>query len=281
MKKGLVLEGGGMRGLFTVGVTDVLMENSITFDGAIGVSAGAAFGCNYKSGQAGRAIRYNTRFSRDKRYCSIGSLIRTGDLFSADFCYKQIPRELDKFDDEAYDNNPMEFYVVCTDIETGEPVYKSCPVSDEAMLEYIRASASLPLVANIVEIDDKKLLDGGITDSIPLKYFESIGYNKNVVILTQPKNYVKKANRAMPIIKRKYKGYPKLIEAMKNRYLVYNKTLKYVSDKEVSGDVLVIRPSEKLPIGRVEHDADTMRAVYDLGRSAGEESLNKIREFLK
>ncbi len=195
MKKGLVLEGGGMRALFTVGVTDVLMENGITFDGAIGVSAGAAFGCNYKSCQPGRAIRYNTRFAKDKRYCSMSSLIRTGDLFGADFCYKRIPRDLDKFDDEAYDNNPMEFYVVCTDIETGAPVYKSCPVSDEVMLEYIRASASLPLISNIVEIDGKKLLDGGITDSIPLKCFESIGFDRNVVILTQPKDYVKKSKQ--------------------------------------------------------------------------------------
>lgn len=281
MKKGLVLEGGGMRGLFTVGVTDVMMENGIVFDGAIGVSAGAAFGCNYKSRQPGRAIRYNTRFSRDKRYCSLGSLIKTGNLFGADFCYKVIPKELDKFDDDAYNNNPMEFYVVCTDIETGEAIYKSCPVSDEAMLEYIRASASLPLVSKIVEIDGKKLLDGGMADSIPLKYFESIGYERNIVILTQPEGYVKKENKMMPVIKRKYRDYPKLIEAIKNRHHVYNETLKYVLSKEVSGDALVIRPNEKLPIGRIEHDADTMRTVYELGRKAGEESLCKIREFLK
>lgn len=242
---------------------------------------GAAFGCNYKSGQSGRAIRYNTRFSRDKRYCSMRSLIRTGDLFGSEFCYKRIPRELDKFDDEAYDNNPMEFYVVCTDIESGETVYKSCPKSDETMLEYIRASASLPLVSNIVEIDGKKLLDGGITDSVPLKYFESIGYEHNVVILTQPKSYVKSPNKIIPIIKRKYKMYPKLIKAMENRHLVYNQTLEYISYKEASGDALVIRPNEKLPIGRIEHNPDTMRAVYELGRKAGTESLEKIREFLK
>ena len=281
MRKGLVLEGGGMRALFTVGVTDVLMENGITFDGAIGVSAGAAFGCNYKSGQAGRAIRYNIRFSRDKRYCSIGSLIKTGDLFGADFCYKQIPNELDKFDDEAYNNNPMEFYVVCTDIETGKTIYKNCPESNDSMLEYMRASASLPLVSNIVEIDGLKLLDGGITDSVPLKYFESIGYDRNLVILTQPISYSKEPNKIIRIIRKIYKKYPKLIDAMKNRHIVYNETLRYIAEKEASGSTLVIRPKEKLPIGRIEHNPDTMRTVYELGRKAGEESLDKIRGFFK
>ena len=184
MKKGLVLEGGAMRGLFSAGVLDVLMERGIAFDGIIGVSAGAAFGCNYKSGQIGRVLRYNTRFCGDKRYSGRGSLLKTGNLFNTEFCYNQVPLELDPFDFEAFRSNPAEFYVVCTDVNTGEPVYHAYTGFEDHGFEWIRASASLPLIAQIVEIDGQKLLDGGIADSIPFGYFESIGYDRNVVVLT-------------------------------------------------------------------------------------------------
>ena len=172
MKTGLVMEGGAMRGLFTAGVIDVMMENGISFDGAIGVSAGAAFGCNYKSGQPGRVLRYNLRFCKDPRFCSVRSLIKTGDMFGADFCYREIPYEHDLFDYKAYAESPMEFHVVCTDVDTGEAVYKKCDALDGEQMEWLRASASLPLAARIVEIDGKGYLDGGIADSVPLKYFE-------------------------------------------------------------------------------------------------------------
>ena len=175
MKKGLVLEGGAMRWLFSAGVMDVLMERGVAFDGIIGVSAGAAFGCNYKSGQIGRVLRYNTRFCGDKRYSGRGSLLKTGNLFNTEFCYNQVPLELDPFDFEAFRSNPAEFYVVCTDVDTGEPVYHAYTGFEDHGFEWIRASASLPLIAQIVEIDGQKLLDGGIADSIPFGYFESIG----------------------------------------------------------------------------------------------------------
>ena len=191
MKKGLVLEGGAMRGLFTAGVLDVMLEHNIEFDGAVGVSAGACFGCNYKSKQIGRTLRYNKRFAKDKRYCSLYSLLTTGDLYGADFCYHEIPEKLDVFDEETYENNPMEFYVVCTDAETGEPVYHRIDTGNEENLEWIRASASMPVVSRAVEIGGKKLLDGGISDSIPLDWFTSIGYDRNVVVLTRPADYVK------------------------------------------------------------------------------------------
>ena len=192
MKTGLIMEGGAMRGLFTTGITDIMLENNITFDGAIGVSAGAAFGCNFKSMQIGRAVRYNVKYCKDKRYCSIRSLLLDGNLFGKDFCYHEIPEKLDIFDNEAFNNNPMPFYVVCTDVVTGKAVYKRFDRVDENFLEWVRASASLPWVSEIVEVDGLKLQDGGMTDSIPLKYFESIGYDRNIVILTQPKGYVKK-----------------------------------------------------------------------------------------
>ena len=192
MKHGLVLEGGAMRGLFTAGVIDVMMEEGIGFDGAIGVSAGAVFGSNYKSNQPGRVIRYNLRFCQDPRYSSFRSLAKTGDLFGADFCYREIPDHLDPFDREAYESSPMDFYVVATDVHTGKPVYHNCRKGDREDLDWFRASASMPLAARIVEVGGYQLLDGGISDSIPLKYLESVGYDRNVVILTQPMGYEKK-----------------------------------------------------------------------------------------
>ena len=269
-----------MRGLFSAGIMDVLMENGIRFDGIIGVSAGAAFGCNYKSGQTGRSIRYNTAYSRDPRYCSIRSLIKTGDLYGADFCYHELPEKLDIFDSDAFFNDPTEFYVVCTDVNTGKPVYKKIDSPETDCFEWVRASASMPLASKVVEIDGYSLLDGGISDSIPLKYFESIGYGKNVVILTQPENYTKKKNRLIPLMKISLKNFPEAVEAMKHRHEIYNETLEYIKERELSGDILVIRPEASLQIGRVEHDPEKMMKVYEEGRRTALQKLSEIQSFL-
>lgn len=279
MKTGLILEGGAMRGLFSAGVTDVMMENNITYDGAIGVSAGAAFGCNYKSKQIGRAIRYNIKYCNDKRYFGFRSLVTTGDLFGADFCYHEMPEKLDLFDKETYNNNPMEFYVVCTDVLTGKAVYKRCDYVDYDCLEWFRASASMPLMAKIVEVGGYKLLDGGVSDSIPLKYFESIGYDNNVVILTQPKGYIKPKNNMMPFVKVALRKYPNMVNAIKNRHIMYNDSTKYVFDKEKKGEVLVICPDEPLPIGHTERDPEILKKVYELGRKKAYEKLDDIKKF--
>ena len=279
-KRGLALEGGAMRGLFTAGVLDVLMENGIEFQGVIGVSAGAAFGCNYKSCQIGRAIRYNTDYCRDKRYCSFWSLLKTGDLYGADFCYREIPEKLDIFDTETFRNNPVEFYVTVTDVESGRPLYYRCDKADSRDLELIRASASMPLVSRIVEVDGKKLLDGGVSDSIPLRFFEEKGFDRNLVILTQPSNYVKNKNSAIPLAKIMLRKYPKLIEAMKNRHIIYNETLEYIKSKEKMGEVFVIRPEKELPIKRVEKNPDVLWEVYHTGRSVASKHLDEIRLFL-
>lgn len=280
MKKGLVLEGGAMRGMFSAGIMDVLMENNIEFDGIMGVSAGATFGCNYKSGQIGRTIRYNIKYARDKRYCSLKSLITTGNLYGADFCYHELPTKLDVFDHEAFVNNPTEFYIVCTNIETGKPIYHKCENLDYNNLEWMRASASLPLVAQIVEVDGYKLLDGGITDSIPLKKFEEMGYEKNLVILTQPYNYIKKKNSISAFINIAFKKYPKLIDAIKNRHIMYNNETQYVKERENDGFAFVLRPKEALPIDRTEHNPKILQAVYDEGRKTALENLDKIKIFL-
>ncbi len=281
MKNGLVLEGGAMRGLFTAGVMDVLMENEMSFDGAVGVSAGAAFGVNYKSGQIGRVLRYNTNFCADKRYGGFGVLLKTGNLYSKEFCYGEVPLVHDVFDFKAYDENPMEFYVVATDVESGKPVYHKYTGKEDSGFEWIRASASMPLVSEIVEIDGQKLLDGGVSDSVPLKFFENMGYDKNVVILTQPKDYRKKKNKALPFIKLMYKKYPDFVKTVANRHIEYNAALDYIMAEEKEGKVLVIRPETALPIGRVEKDPEKLKVVYEMGRKVAKDRLSEIKEYLK
>ena len=281
MKKGLVLEGGAMRGLFTAGIIDVMMEAKVEPDGLIGVSAGAAFGCNYKSRQPGRAIRYNKRFARDKRYCSWQSWLKTGNLYNADFGYRIIPTQYDIFDDKAFEENPMEFYAVCTDVETGKPIYKKLEKSGQLTYDWIRASASMPLASKVVELEGMKVLDGGVADSIPLEYFENIGYERNLVILTQPDDYVKEHNKLMPLMRLSLRKYPNMIEAMNNRHIMYNKELSYVYQAESTGRALVIRPEAPLPIGHISHNPDEMQRVYEIGRATGMKYIERIKAFFR
>ncbi|MDY4152223.1 MAG: patatin family protein [Treponema sp.] len=280
MKKGLVLEGGAMRGMFTSGVLDVFMENGIVFDGAVGVSAGATFGCNYKSKQPGRAIRYNKRFSKNWKYGTFLSFFLTGNIYETDFCYNQIPNKLDIFDVESYKNNPMEFYVVVSDAENGKPIYKKLLKGDENDLKWMQASASMPLVSRPVKVDGYTLLDGGMTDSVPLKFFESLGYDRNVVILTQPRNFVKKPTASLPLIKIMLKKYPRLVEAMSLRHEVYNEETKYCFEKADKGEVLVICPEKSLGISRTEKNPSELERVYQEGRKTAENILEKVKIFL-
>lgn len=279
MKKGLVLEGGAMRGLFTAGIIDVMMEAGVEPDGLIGVSAGAAFGCNYKSRQPGRAIRYNTRFAKDARYSGLKSLLTTGDYFNAQFGYHIVPYQYDLFDVAAFEQNPMEFMVVCTDVLTGQAVYHKMERVDYDELEWLRASASMPLASKVVEVAGHKLLDGGVADSIPLAYFESIGYERNVVILTQPEGYVKHRTKLMPLMRIGLRRYPEMIQAMDRRYLMYNHELEFVRQAEREGRCLVIRPDEKLPIGHISHDPEEMKRVYQIGREMGDRYIERIKAF--
>lgn len=274
------MEGGAMRGLFTAGVIDVMMEHNIEFDGAIGVSAGAVFGCNYKSHQIGRVLRYNIRFCRDPRYASFRSLLKTGDLYGADFCYNQIPAKLDVFDTDTYKKSPMDFYVVCTDVKTGKPVYKNCLTGDEKDIIWMRASASMPMVSKIVEVDGYQLLDGGISDSIPIKKFQEIGYDKNIIILTQPLHYVKKKNKMLPMLRISLRKYPNILQTLAHRHEMYNETTAYIRKLEKQGKVLVIRPKEALNIAQVEHNPKELKRVYELGRAEANRQLKQIQRFL-
>ena len=280
MKTGLIMEGGAMRGMFTAGVLDVLMENGLVADGAIGVSAGAVFGCNYKSHQIGRVIRYNTEYCNDKRYASFKNLVKTGNLYSEQFCYHEVPEKLDPFNEAAFAASPMDFFVVCTDVKTGEPIYHKCRKGDAEDVLWMEASASMPLAAKIVKIGHYGLLDGGVADSIPVRFFESIGYKRNLIILTQPKGYTKKKNKFLPAIRAKYFRYPAFVEAVADRHERYNETLSYISMLEQAGKDYVIRPPIPLEIGAMERDPAQLRRVYETGRAVAQIQVEKIRDFL-
>ncbi len=270
-----------MRGLFSAGIIDVMMEHDVWPDGVIGVSAGAAFGCNYKSRQPGRSIRYNMRFAKDPRYSGMRSLITSGDYFNADFAYHVLPTVYDKFDTAAFEANPMAFYVTCTEVTTGEAVYRRLDRCDDSTFDWIRASASMPLFSRVIDLDGHKLLDGGVADSIPLAYFESLGYDRNVVVLTQPAGYQKEHNRFMLLMRLALRRYPRMIDALDKRHIMYNKQLEFVAQAEHEGRCLVIRPDEKIPIGHISHNPDQMRRVYDIGRAVGQRHIDRICQFYK
>jgi len=279
MKKGLVLEGGAMRGLFSAGVIDILMENNLLPDGVIGVSAGAAFGCNIKSKQPGRVIRYNKKLAHDWRYASFRSLLTTGDYFGGEYAYHYMPRHLDYFDVETFNNNPMEFWAVCTNVGTGKAVYKRLMEVDNNCLEYIRASASMPIAARIVTVEGKKLLDGGIADSIPLRFFQEQGYDRNLVVLTQPANYVKEPNKLMPLMRLWLRRHARIIRALEQRHIMYNNQLEYVRQEEKKSNTLVLRPEVALTIGHLSHNPDDMQATYEHGRKVATKHLEEIKAF--
>ena len=275
-----MLEGGGMRGLFTAGVLDALLENGIEVDGVVGVSAGAVFGCNYKSRQAGRALRYNTTYCRDPRYVSLRSLWRTGDLYEERFCYHELPDILDPFDRAAFAENPVEFHVVCTDALTGEAVYHRCHRGDEEDVQWMRASASMPLVSRVVAIGEHRLLDGGIADSIPVEWARRAGFARNIVVLTQPAGFRKKARGAL-LLKLLLRRHPAVAAAMARRPAVYNAALERLEELESAGEVLVLRPLAKLALSRTERDPDKLREAHRRGREVAQSRLEELRAFLE
>lgn len=240
---GLALEGGGYRGMYTAGVLDVWMEHGLTCDHMVGVSAGAAFGYNFKSRQIGRAIRYNKAYCADKRYAGVVSWLRTGDMFNADFAYHEVPIERDPIDLEAYRACPMRFTCVCTDIETGKAVYHDLPYGDERDIEWIRASSAIPVATRPVAIDGHKYLDGGVADSIPSAWLFAQGYDRNIVVLTQPAGFVKQSNSMMPMLRRVFRHYPEFVAALEHRHEVYNATLDDLARREAAGEIIVVRPS--------------------------------------
>lgn len=279
-KTGLVLEGGGVRGIYTAGVLDVFMEQGLTgFDGVIGVSAGAIHACSYLSGQKGRSIRYYRRYVSDPRFMSLRSWLKTGDIVGADFCYHELPDKLDVYDHEAFLKNPTPYYAVCTDVETGEPAY--IRLTDmRGQIEYLRASASLPYFSRIVELDGRKYLDGGCSDSIPLEAFRRMGYGRNVVVLTRDASYRKKPELSA-LAKLVYRKYPAFVRKLERRHEMYNAQLAQVEAQARTGEAFVLRPSAPLAIGRLESDPEKVQQVYDRGRADAEAALPALRAWLQ
>lgn len=279
MKTGLVLEGGALRGLFTAGVLDVFLENELKFSGAVGVSAGACFGVNYKSRQIGRVLRYNLRYLGNPRYASWKAWRQGGNIYGANFCYHILPDKLDPFDKKTFQENPMEFWTVSTDAASGKANYhllKDCGYAD---LEWVRASASIPFFARPVAIGGKFYFDGGVSDSIPIKFAQK-RYDKNVVITTQPRSYRKKMDKLWPLEKVLLRKYPKILDKIKTRSRDYNQTLDELAKLEAKKEVLVIAPKQAIEISMLEKDQDKIRSVYEMGRAEALARLAEVKSFL-
>ena len=266
--------------MFTSGVLDVFMKHGIRFDAAVGVSAGVLFGSNYKSNQPDRALRYNIRYKDNPEYMSWRSLFRTGNYVNERFSYDLLPHVYDPVDFRTYRENPMKFYAVCTDIEEGCPVYHEIDDVEGVGLRWMQASASMPVFARPVEIDGHRYLDGGIADSIPLRFIQEKGYRKNVVVLTQPADYKKKKAHVGLLMKMFLGDYPKVAELMSRRHVMYNDQLDYIHTEMQKGDTFLICPDEKLDIGRLCQKEDKMRRVYEAGVRKATALLPQLMEFL-
>jgi len=279
MKIGLVLEGGGMRGLFSAGVLDALLElKELSVNGIVGVSSGALFGVNYVSKQKERAVRYNKKYADDKRYMGLHSWITTGNAVNKDFAFYELPYKLDVFDNETFKKAETDFYVVMTNVESGKPEYVL--IEDAfAQMEYLRATSALPFASKIIEINGKKYLDGGISDSIPIDFCESLGYDKIIAILTRPEGTYKEDKLGF-LYKLVYRKYPNLVNSLLNMATDYEKVLAKIKDLENKGKIFVVRPPEVLKIGRLEKNRDKIQKVYDTGLNTGLKELDNIVKYL-
>ena len=277
MAVGLVLEGGGMRGMYTAGVLDTFLDNEIHVDGAVGVSAGALFGVNFLSQQKGRVIRYNKRFNRDKNYIGIRPLLREGNIVSTKYAYDEVPRRLDPFDDESFQASGVPFYAVVTNVRTGQPEYILID-SVFGKKDALRASGSLPFVSQMVEIGEEKYLDGGISDSIPYLWMSAQGYDKLVVVLTRDIDYRKQPyNRSYQLYRPRY---PHLADLLQSRHLRYNDSIAQLRQWEDEGKAFVIRPSRPITIDTMEKDPDKLQQIYDLGIRDAAVRMTRLKEYL-
>ena len=273
-----VLEGGAMRGLYTAGVLDVLMQNNVSTDAIYGVSAGALFGINFKSKQIGRAIRYNLKYAHEKNYMGLYSLITTGDIMNKKFCFDRIINELDKFDFDTFHATPIDFYAVVTNVETGKAEH--IKISDaRAQLEVLRASGSMPFVSRLVEFGGNKYLDGAISDPIPFKKVLEEGYDKIVVVLTRSEHDPKREEK-LPY-NWVYRKYPNFIKCAKKQLDVYNESLDLIREYEKQGKIVVLRPSQNLKIARVEKNLQKLEAIHKLGVDDCTAKLDEIKKYLE
>lgn len=278
-KVGLILEGGGMRGIYTAGVLDFFIDKNIEVDLVVGVSAGGCHAASYLSKQYKRAYHTNIDYVNDKEYLSFRNLIKTGSIFGMDLMFNKIPNELYLYDYDTFNKSKSKFTVVTTNCETGQAEYFTLTDMKKDIM-YLQASCSIPMFANIVEVDGYKLVDGGVSDSIPIEYALNEGCKKNIVILTRDKTYKKSKVKFSSFVKRKYKKYPKLVKAIENRHLNYNKSLDLVKSLEEKGDAFVIRPKFPVKVSQIEKDVDKLTKLYNDGYNDAKESYEKIMEFI-
>lgn len=273
-KLGLVVEGGGVRAIYAAGVLDVLHDMRLPFSGVIGVSAGAIHGISFVSGQKGRSYRIYTRFCRDPRFFSFRTWLRTGNIVDNDFCYRQIPQELEPFDQKAFEASGMEFWTVSTNLETGKPEYirmRDCFAEIDALI----ASASLPYVSKPVHYRGKLLLDGGCSDRVPLRAFQSMGFDRNVVVLTHSEDHCVK-DRDAALVRLFYRKYPAFCRTFENSPQDYEKTQAYLKAEEQKGTVFTIRPKAPIPVSRLSHDPQAIIRAYEMGRRDAREVSKKL-----
>lgn len=277
---GLVLEGGGMKGVYTAGVLDFFLDKNIDFAKCYGVSAGACTLCSYLSKQRGRGVAVTVDYLEDKNYCSVYSLVKTGDLFNVDMCYHEIPDRLNPFDYAAFDKNESLGYAVVTNIETGLAEY--IPLRDmHEDIEAVRASASLPLVSRNVKIGDHLYLDGGLADPIPLLHSITDGNRRNVVIMTKEVGYRRQPSGQLGLIRARYKKYPKVYELMKNRHIEYNRTLDYLQAQVKNGNAFLIQPKHKSDVGRIEKNKDKLLVLYQEGYDEAAACYEELMAYLE
>lgn len=281
VQAGLVLEGGGMKGIYTAGVLEFFLEKGLSFSSVYGVSAGACHMCSYISGQKNRARDIAVDYLDSKYYCGVESLLFTGDLFNVDTCYHLIPDYLSPYDYEAAHKYPGKVYSVVTNIVTGKPEYLE--VKDmKKDIDMIRASASLPLVSRNVEINGNLYLDGGISDAIPIRQSLRHKNKKNVVIMTKEEGYVRKPASVsqLALLKARYIKYPKVAHLMQIRHLRYNRTVDFLYEQQEKGRAFVIRPKQASQVKRIEKDKDKMLALYEEGYRDAADCWPQLCEYL-
>lgn len=279
---GLILEGGGMRGAFTAGILDFFLEKEIKFPYVIGVSAGANNGANFIAEQYERSKRIFIKHSQDKRYMGVKRVVKERSYLGMKFLFHDLPFEVDPFDFETFANSESEFKVVATECQTGMPVYFRHQDYDPEFFikKILRASSSLPLLCPPVYIDEKCYLDGGISDSIPIRKAIKDGYKKNILILTRNKSYKKRPSKLNRVVKLKYRKYPNLVEIIKKRHIRYNEKLKYIERLEDEGKAFVFRPKEEIDIRVLENDPEEMQDLYQRGYNLAVERLTEMKNWL-
>ena len=281
MKVGLVLEGGAMRGLYTAGVIDTFLKEKIDVDTIIGVSAGALFGMNYKSKQIGRVLRYNKAYAGNKDYMGVYSFLKTGNVMNEEFCFEKLIDDLDPIDYQSYQESPVDFYAVVTNLQTGKAEYKLLDTLDNYdQVEYLRASGSMPFVSHIIQVNGHEYLDGGCSDSIPIKKMLEMDVDKIIVVLTRTLDFRKKPSNKQNN-KIFYQKYHKILETLNNPYLNYNASLDLITKLEKEKKIFVLRPSQLIPIGRLEKDKEVIQQMYDLGVCDCNNQLENLKKYLR